>query len=73
MLTLTRNYSEVNTQFSEMNIHSQKNARTMTVYAMSNSPELNSALVIWIAMTRTDGIIHPDHVGQAEKDHCQIP
>ena len=42
---LTRNYSEVNTQFSEMSIHSQKNARTMTVYAMSNSPESNSAFL----------------------------
>ena len=44
MLTLTGIYSVMNTQFSELIIHSHMNAQTMTVYAMSYPPESNSAL-----------------------------
>ena len=41
MLTLAGNYSVVNIQLSELNIHSHMNAQTMTVYKLSNPPELN--------------------------------
>ena len=44
VLTLTGNYSIVNTQFSKLSIHSHMYAQTMTVYTLSNSPESNLAL-----------------------------
>ena len=47
MLTLTDIYSIVNTQFSELNIHSHMNAQTMTVYATSTVPKLTSALQLF--------------------------
>jgi hypothetical protein len=59
VLTLTDNYFIVNTQFSELSIHSHMNARTMTVYAISNPlNQIQPYTVIWIAMTRTDGLLH---------------
>ena len=57
----------VNTQFSELSAHSQMNVQTITLYAMSYFPELNSALDShWIVMTRTDGTDDPDFVSQAK-------
>ena len=43
-LALTDICCVVNTQFSEYIIHSHINAQTTTVYTLSISPELNSAL-----------------------------
>jgi hypothetical protein len=40
LVTILRLY--VNTQFNELSIHSQMNAQTITMYAMSHPPELNS-------------------------------
>jgi hypothetical protein len=64
----------VNIQFNELNVHSQMNARTMTLYAMSNLPEVNSALHSQFldCDDETDGTNDPDLVGQAEKGHSQI-
>ena len=67
-LTLTDICSVVNTQFSEYIIHSHINAQTTTVYTLSISPELNSALQsYWIGMTLTDSIKTRDPLGQADK------
>ena len=74
VLTLTDIYSNVNTQFCDLSIHSHLNAQTMKVYAISKPSELNSAFhrVIWIVRIRTDGIKDIDPVRQAERGHSQF-
>ena len=73
ILTLTDDYSIVNTQFSELSIYSHMNAQTMTVYKMSNATDrIQPHIVIWIVIMRTDIINEPNTVNQAEKHHCQI-
>ena len=63
----------MNIQFSELSIHSHMNAQTMTIYKLSNPPELNSACtVIQIVMMKIDSTIDPILVNQAEKKYCQI-